>query len=309
MVGIKVPKSRRAKRELLKHTPKIVENGKKTLILHGTKTSAMLNSVLADIHHLKRDNAVKYSKKNDNIRPFESGGETSLEFFSLKTDCSLIVYGSHSKKRPNNLVLGRTYDHHIYDLVEVGVENYKSMESFVYDKKLAPKLGSKPFFAFIGEHFESVEELKHLKEVLLDLFRGEVVENLNLAGVDRIFVCTAISPTTVYMMHCALRLKRSGTSIPRMELIEVGPSMDLVVRRHRLPVETLKKEAMKTADQSKKLKNVTKDPVQGKLGRVYIPDQQVAKLSLSNDVKGLKRERREAKKNKEHSKKQKINPE
>ena len=51
----------------------------------------MLNSVLSDIYHLKRDNAVKYTKKNDNIRPFESGGESSLEFFSLKTDCSLIV--------------------------------------------------------------------------------------------------------------------------------------------------------------------------------------------------------------------------
>ncbi|KAL5231725.1 hypothetical protein ABZP36_030501 [Zizania latifolia] len=309
MVAIRVPKSQRAKRELLKHAPRLVETGKKTLILHGTKTSAVVNSVLADIFHLKRDNAVKFSKKNDNIRPFESGGETSLEFFSLKTDCSLLVYGSHSKKRPNNLVLGRTYDHHIYDLVEVGIENYKSIESYVYDKKLAPKLGSKPFFAFIGEHFESVEELKHLREVLLDLFKGEVVENLNLAGVDRIFVCTAISPTTVYMMHCALRLKRSGTSIPRIELVEVGPSMDLVVRRHRLPVESLKKEAMKTADHAKKMKNVSKDPVQGKLGKVYIPDQQIAKLALSNDIKGLKRERREAKTNKEHSKKQKINAE
>ncbi|KAG0518719.1 hypothetical protein BDA96_09G201100 [Sorghum bicolor] len=309
VAAIRVPKTQRARRELLKHAPKLVETSKKTLILHGTKTSAVLNSVLSDIYHLKRDNAVKYTKKNDNIRPFESGGESSLEFFSLKTDCSLIVYGSHSKKRPNNLILGRTYDHHIYDLVEVGVENYKSMESYVYDKKLAPKLGSKPFFAFIGEHFESAEELKHLKEVLLDLFKGEVVENLNLAGVDRIYVCTAISPTTVYMMHCALRLKRSGTSIPRMELVEVGPSMDLVVRRHRLPVESLKKEAMKTAEHAKKMKNVTKDPVKGKLGKVYMPDQQVGKLTLSNDVKGLKRERREAKKNNEDSKKQKVNPE
>jgi ribosome production factor 2 len=32
-------------------------------------------------------------------------------------------------------------------------------------------------------------------------------------------------------------------------------------------------------------------------------------LISSNDIKGMKRERREAKKNKEHSKKQKINPE
>lgn len=90
---------------------------------------------------------------------------------------SLLQFASHTKKRPNNLVLGRFYDHHIYDLVEVGIENFRSMGSFSYDKKLAPQLGSKPFFAFIGEAFESVDELKHLKEVLLDLFRGEVCLN------------------------------------------------------------------------------------------------------------------------------------
>jgi hypothetical protein len=55
------------------------ETGKKTLILHGTKTSVVLNSVLSDIYHLKRDNAMKRTKKNYNIRLFESG------------ECSLIV--------------------------------------------------------------------------------------------------------------------------------------------------------------------------------------------------------------------------
>lgn len=58
--------------------------------------------------------------------------------------------------------------------MEVGVENFKPMESFTYDKKLAPRIGSKPMIAFVGEGFENVEELKHLKEVLLDLLRGEV---------------------------------------------------------------------------------------------------------------------------------------
>lgn len=54
------------------------------------------------------------------------------------------------------------------------MEEFKSMKSFKYDPILAPKIGSKPFFTFMGEGFESVEELKHLKEVLLDLFHGEV---------------------------------------------------------------------------------------------------------------------------------------
>ena len=47
--------------------------------------------MLTEIYHLKKDSAVRYTRKNENIRPFESGGETSLEFFSLKTDCSIFV--------------------------------------------------------------------------------------------------------------------------------------------------------------------------------------------------------------------------
>ncbi|GMH16808.1 hypothetical protein Nepgr_018649 [Nepenthes gracilis] len=297
MLKIKTPKSGRAKRELEKREPKLVEGGRKTMLLHGTKTSSVLNAVLSDIYNLKRGSAVRYTKKNENIRPFESGGETSLEFFSLKTDCSLFVFASHSKKRPDNLVIGRTYDHHIYDLVEVGIENFKPMESFSYDKKLAPKVGSKPFIAFIGEGFENVEELKHFKEVLLDLLRGEVVENLNLAGLDHIYVCTAVSSSRVFFSHCALRLKKSGTIVPRMELVEVGPSMDFIVRRHRLPNEGLRKEAMKTAPEQtkKKVKNVRGDAILGKIGKIYIPDQKVGDTALPNKSKGVKRERREAK--------------
>ncbi|CAO2842335.1 unnamed protein product [Amaranthus hypochondriacus] len=299
MLKIRTPKTHRGKRELEKRAPKLVEGDKKTLILHGTKTSNVLNSVLTEIYHLKKENSVKYTRKNDNIRPFEAGGETNLEFFSQKTDCSLFVFGSHSKKRPDNLVIGRFYDHHVYDLVELGVENFRSLQSFSYDKKIAPKMGSKPLIAFVGEGFESVDELKHLKEVLLDLLRGEVIENLNLAGVDRIYVCTAVSANRVYLSHCALRLKKSGTVVPKIELVEVGPSMDLVVRRHRLPNEGLRREALKTAPDStkKKVKNVKGDPLLGKTGRVYIPDQKLGDMALPNKAKGVKRERREAKMN------------
>ncbi|KAK4419328.1 Ribosome production factor 2 [Sesamum alatum] len=268
MMRIKTPKKGRIKRELEKRAPKLVETGKKTLILHGTKTSSVLNSVLTEIYHLKKADSV-----------------------------NLFVFGSHSKKRPNNLVIGRTYDHHIYDLIEVGVENFRSMGSFSYDKKLAPQIGSKPFFAFIGEAFESVDELKHLKEILLDLFHGEVVTNLNLAGLDRVYLCTALSPNRIFFSHCALRLKKSGTVVPRMELVEVGPSMDMVVRRHRNPDDSLRKEAMKTAPElrKKKEKNVVKDAIQGKIGKIYMPDQKVGSVPLANKAKGVKRERREAK--------------
>uniref|UniRef100_A0A0C9S882 Ribosome production factor 2 homolog n=1 Tax=Wollemia nobilis TaxID=56998 RepID=A0A0C9S882_9CONI len=297
MLKVVKPKTNQTRRAIEKRAPKLVETIKKILILHGTKTSSVLNGVLTDMFHLTRagGNAIRYTKKNGNIQPFESGGETTMEFLSQKTDCSLFAFASHSKKRPNNLILGRMYDHHLYDLVEVGIENFSSMESFGHGKKLAPQVGSKPLFAFIGEGFETKEHLKHLKEVILDIFRGEVVENINLTGLDRVFVCTAVGDNKVRFMHCAIRLKKSGTRVPRTELVEIGPSMDLVHRRHRLPNDDLKKEAMKSANlkAKKKVKNVSGDLLSGKVGRIYVPKQEVGDMALAK-MKGLKRERREA---------------
>ena len=67
------------------------------------------------------------SKKNE-IRPFEA--VNSLEFLSQKNDCSLFMVGSHSKKRPNNLVIGRLFNYQILDMIELGVLDYKSMDTF-----------------------------------------------------------------------------------------------------------------------------------------------------------------------------------
>lgn len=62
------------------------------------------------------------------MRPFED--QSSIEFFSSKNDCSLLAYGSHQKKRPNNLILGRFFDHQLLDLIELGVENFKAIQEF-----------------------------------------------------------------------------------------------------------------------------------------------------------------------------------
>jgi hypothetical protein len=37
------------------------------------------------------------------------------------------MFGSHNKKRPNNLVIGHMYDYHVLDLIELGIEKFVSL--------------------------------------------------------------------------------------------------------------------------------------------------------------------------------------
>eukprot|EP00897_Mesotaenium_endlicherianum_P010515 jgi/Mesen1/9492/ME000063S08949 len=138
----------------------------------------------------------------------------------------------------------------------------------------------------------------------------QVVENINLAGIDRVFVVVAAAGK-VYLRHCAIRLKKSGTKVPKIELVPAGPMLDLVVRRHRGPAEDLRKEAFKGPKSITKkkrsgshngvvlcpltvqVKNVSTDSLIGKVGRIYMPKQEVGSMALMKP-KGVKRERREA---------------
>ena len=75
--------------------------------------------------YFQSPNSIVFKKKNI-VRPFEDA--SSLEFFSKKTDSSLIGFGSHNKKRPHNFVIARTFDYQILDMVELGIGNYVPLQ-------------------------------------------------------------------------------------------------------------------------------------------------------------------------------------
>lgn len=74
---------------------------------------------------LKKPEGINFSKPNP-VHPFDDA--TSLAFWSKKNDASLFAVGMHSKKRPNNLVLARTYDNEVMDMIELGVEKAVSVK-------------------------------------------------------------------------------------------------------------------------------------------------------------------------------------
>lgn len=281
--GIIKPKTKRSKRFLESRAPKLSEDGKSVMIMKGGNTSQTITQALKDIYSLKKPNAVLYKKKNI-TRPFEDS--TSLEFFSKKSDCSLFLFGSHNKKRPNNLIFGRLYDFHVLDMIELGVEKFVSMSDI---KNMKCPEGTKPMLVFAGEAFETDNEHRRLKSLFIDFFRGPNVSAVRLAGLEHVLHFTALEGK-IYMHSYRCLLKKSGCRTPRIELEEIGPSLDLVLRRTHLASDDLYKLAHKQpkALKPKKKKNISHDAFGTKLGRVHMQKQDLSKLH-TRKMKGLRK--------------------
>jgi ribosome production factor 2 len=268
------PKSWRGKKYLENKAPKVVENTKRTMFIKGGRTNEVVTQALKDLYVLKKPEAVMLKKRNV-TRPFEDA--KSIEFFSDKNDASLFVFGSHSKKRPSNLVVGRMFDFSVLDMFELGVELFKPLSYFQNSKCLA---GSKPCIVFNGALFDTDEMYVRLKNVLLDFFRGAVVEKIRLSGLDRVISVTATDSGSVFLRQYRILLKKSGVKTPRVELDEIGPSFQFTIRRH----QTAPAHAFKVACRVPKVvklnveKNVSYNAFGTKLGRVHMQRQDFSKL-------------------------------
>merc|ERR1719364_298921 len=65
----------------------------------------------------------------------------------------------------------------------------------------------------------------------------------------------------ILLRHYMVRLKKSGTKLPRVVLEEIGPSADLVLDRAKAAEPTMWKASLKVPKEvkKKKVKNVTTD--------------------------------------------------
>ena len=103
----------RVERMLKKREPQTIEHTKRVLVLKGHKTSETINAALLDLNVMTKPNNKNFSRKNE-VLPFED--PSSMEFMCEKNQCALFAMGSHTKKRPDNLILGRLFDGHLMDM-------------------------------------------------------------------------------------------------------------------------------------------------------------------------------------------------
>ncbi|KAL6720707.1 rRNA-binding ribosome biosynthesis protein rpf2 [Lecanora helva] len=291
------PKTARSARALASHSPQTVENPKTALLLHYTTTSSLLTTLLTDIHSLKTPYSIRFHKKNP-IHPFLD--PSSLEFFSQKNDTSLLLFASHSKKRPHGLTFVRCFDGRVLDMLELGVvpESVRTLRQFVGGKC---KSGVKPLLQFSGTRFESAggeDEYTLAKSLFLDFFRGAEVGEAEVEGLQLLISFLVGEEEEgggkplIHMRCWRIVTKRSGGRVPRVEVEEMGPRIDFRVGRCQRAEEGMWKEVMRRAKgkEGKAKKNVETDRVGDKIGRIHLGRQDLSGLQ-TRKMKGLKRRR------------------
>ena len=205
---------------------------------------------------------------------------------ATKQDCSLFALGTHQKKRPDNLILGRTFASHLLDMFEFGVTNYASIQSFS-SSEINNDL--KPIIVFQGEQFEFSDKHKRLKNFLLDFFKQTDLHETNIAEMKRILLFTSTTEHTILCRHYEVnrgkKVNETDVKNKSFKFNEIGPHFDLTIRRDKIGAADLWKNACKhpklmSAATKRLRKNVSTDEFGQKLGKVFLQSQQLKTLNL-----------------------------
>ncbi|KIW65189.1 hypothetical protein PV04_07469 [Phialophora macrospora] len=301
------PRNARTARIVKAREPQQVESRKRVMLLHGTKCPLHIQTVLKTIHTLTKPDSVMLNKKNENIHPFEN--TESLEFLAGKNESGIVVFGSHSKKRPNNLTVLRIYDGKVLDMLELLL--LVPADQSQPEPKLTVGVEMKPMILFAGSQWDDTSSsaqaamYRSLKSIMLDLFQGEEIPSIDVTGLQYLLMIAAgessgtsadlNDPTNKPVLHLRwykLRTMRSNSpKIPRVELDPIGPSFDFRVGRFQEADSSIMKDALKHGrrpNEARTKKNIETDLIGDKIGRVHLGKQDLSTLQ-TRKMKGLKR--------------------
>jgi len=300
------PANARIQRYLKSVAPQLKEGAKSKLLLKGIKCSQAMGNLLKDMRAMQAPNAKLLTKKNQIVAFDDIEGQQSLEFLTTKNDCALFALASTNKKRPNNLVMGRTFDHQILDMVELGVLRYKSIQDYggSVPKK---RIGSKPLMLFLGDLWQQDSNCKKMQNLLIDFYRGDVVNKLVVSGIDHLIVFVATQPglqaaetdtnytnpnvnqndhskLIIHQHTYFCKLKKNpndpASKVPIPYLVPCGPDTTLQIRRTQFAEPDLWNLSLKQPQglKKKKKKNRTTNVFGEVVGRLHIEAQDVDKM-------------------------------
>lgn len=222
-----------------------------------------------------------------------------MEFLARKNDSSFMIFGSHSKKRPNCLTFVRYFDDHILDMMEFLILDFTGIKTIQGENC---HIGSKPCFLFNGDAFEQRPDCKLFKEMILDLYHGTEVQEIDLEGLEYVLSLTAVTAENdenaiiiyfrVYKINLKIPDNQKETKCNIIELSPMGPFMNLKCGRVKYSSDKVMKNAIKIPNEQRKrkIKNVKTNSVKDVVGRIHMSHLDFNSLQ-TRKMKGLKKDK------------------
>lgn len=297
------PKSAKGKRIKAARENTIVEEDKGTMFLRGKNCSGEVSRLMTDLANLKKP-LVLPRKRDVNIYPFEDSSH--IERMASTAGTGLVVLGESSKKRKTAVVLMRMFNDQLLDSIELVISNYQPSSSFKGVEGCS--VGAKPLLIFQGAGFSATSgtPLSRAKNMFLDVFKGSNPKGVSLEGVQHTIVISECEDGKLRFRVYKVNKKRGDTpNIPKVELVEMGPSFDFTLGRERLPDFTLWKASLKkpvkistTSKTSegekvkpKKNKNISTDALGQTIGRIHMGRQDYTKLNTPHRAEDYPKKR------------------
>lgn len=333
LAGIKKAPKARIQRYLKRVIePSIKETRKLTLLFKGISCSESMILVLKELKTLfaphskllqRNNNVIAFDDDKHNIAP-KGEQSSSIEFLCTKNDCSLFAMATHNKKRPNNLIIGRTHNHFILDRVELGITYFKSMKDYYtslskidnHDDIFKKRIGSKPLLLFVGDIWNIQNNYQQLQNLFIDFYRGDVIDQIIPTGIDHIIMFTVAQKNDgniiIHQRTYFIQLISKNTNnndndrnVPTPELTPCGPDFDFILRRtlwadpimaqqaRKLPTKTAKKATITTKSLQSKHKNQSTNIFGETIGRLHMNKQVLDGKQTGKKMKSLTRAERD----------------
>ena len=291
------PKTHKGKLYLESLKPKLIEDPKQCLFINTKNSSEIMRMVLHELYIMRKELSRKLTRKEDILNITEN--KENVEFLCTKNNTTFFSLSSHNKKHPMDLTLGCLFDHQLLDAFKFEVTNFIPMSYF--KENLTINSDQKPIIIFQGELFESDFNYDRLKKFFIDYFQLYDKENAIISELRRIIVISIENDEKIvkirnYQINGDLSSKNS---LQKINLAEIGPSLDLKERQFILADEALYKKTLKQPKGIKEIKekNIEKNKILGeKRGRIHMQKQNLTAVSLRKFKKIMNKDRFDKKK-------------
>jgi ribosome production factor 2 len=264
----------------------------------GLKSSLKLKNSMREMAKMRDVGLSKlYLQKHNNILPFEDNSR--LISRAQKHEAGFLVFASHNKKRPDNLIFHRFYENQVLDVLEMGVDEIQTMEDF--KNCMSIEIGQQPILMFQGDCFDMSEKHEKFRNMMIDFFRIKTLSEVNIVECNRLIVFTSRNKDEPVLMQQfeSGKINEALAGSSQIALREIGPRARLDIRRYTPPTKDLWKACMKkiktkTMDEKR---NIEKNELGQRIGKAFIQQQDLGTLALK---KVRKRKMTEVKKDDEN---------